>query len=418
MMRSQKMALNELAWRKFPRDTMKNEELDYVSFLLGKELAAAPFLFFTTAYCKADDDGVIDVGDGVIFARLMRLGTPQDVIKVANMLEERKILTRVVPDQNVFLITDWEVPARPGNLQRKALTADERRSAVAAKIRAEQKVKTQQSQFLQNQNKPDDFSCPDFDKIRENVATQREREEIERGDRETHTQERGTNREIERDKQREGEGLRANGEALQPYAQEIKQEQKELEEVKTTNLAEIALQEDVNTNMQAEKNIKNKESTLYVQACIVVSEVLCEFFAKNCLGFDQSEHEKDLEKLTMRLAKLADDKNKPEIVASVFCSQFKLLAESPGYFNGMPLIPERLANSEVYAVICRRAQKILAAQNASQEWIKQQKAEQLEILDEKEYVYDFLKAEAVKYGIDPNSGDLIAKLVVARKNKN
>ena len=84
------MALNELAWRKFPRDTMKNEELDYVSFLLGKELAAAPFLFFTTAYCKADDDGVIDVGDGVIFARLMRLGTPQDVIKVANMLEERK----------------------------------------------------------------------------------------------------------------------------------------------------------------------------------------------------------------------------------------------------------------------------------------------------------------------------------------
>lgn len=407
------MALNELAWRKFPRDTMKNEELDYVSFLLGKELAAAPFLFFTTAYCKADDDGVIDVGDGVIFARLMRLGTPQDVIKVANMLEERKILTRVVPDQNVFLITDWEVPARPGNLQRKALTADERRSAVAAKIRAEQKAKTQQPQFLQKQNEPDNFSCPDFDKIRENVATQRERE-----DRETHTQDRETNREIERDKQREGEGLRANGEALQPYAQEIKQEQKELEEVKTTNLAEIALQEDVNTNIQAEKNIKNKESTLYVQACIVVSEVLCEFFAKNCLGFDQSEHEKDLEKLTMRLAKLADDKNKPEIVASVFCSQFKLLAESPGYFNGMPLIPERLANSEVYAVICRRAQKILAAQNASQEWIKQQKAEQLEILDEKEYVYDFLKAEAVKYGIDPNSGDLIAKLVVARKSKN
>ena len=185
--------MNDLAWRKFPVNTIRNEELDYISYLLPKSLSAAPYMFYMTAICKCDDDGVFDIEDGVIFSRLMRMGSPGDVMEIAKMLTERRILTQVTASKpSIYMITDWDAPDRRGVVKTK--TAEERRAIIAAKIEAEQNARLQRQPQPAYRPQPEiqipneiwtqpasaAFFCPDFDKNAQIVEkTERERENKE-----------------------------------------------------------------------------------------------------------------------------------------------------------------------------------------------------------------------------------------------
>lgn len=134
--------MNDLAWRKFPVNTIRNEDLDYIAFLMPQELQTAPFMFYMTAICKCDDDGVFDIEDGVIFARLMRIpNRPEVVYEIAKYMTQRRILTQVIPGSSIFMITDWDAPDRRGVVKTKS--AEERRTIIAQKIEAERKQRLQ-----------------------------------------------------------------------------------------------------------------------------------------------------------------------------------------------------------------------------------------------------------------------------------
>lgn len=139
--------MNDLAWRKFPVNTIRNEDLDYIAFLLPEELKAAPFMFYMTAICKCDDDGVFDIEDGVIFARLMRMGTAAQILQIAQYMSQRRIITQVISGSSIYMITDWDAPDRRNAIKSK--TAEERRAIIAQKIEAEQRARAQQQAMQQ-----------------------------------------------------------------------------------------------------------------------------------------------------------------------------------------------------------------------------------------------------------------------------
>lgn len=133
------MAKN-IVWRKLPIGIIRDEEMDLIADQLPQELKAAPYMFYLTALCKADDDGTFDLGDGVIFSRLMRIGSPADVFKIANLMMKRKLILRA-GNSTRCIICNWEYPEKE-----TPRTMAQRRAIVAQKIEEERKI-TEQTEF-------------------------------------------------------------------------------------------------------------------------------------------------------------------------------------------------------------------------------------------------------------------------------
>ena len=167
--------LNDLAWRKVPRNIIRDENIDYISSLLPENLSAAPMLLYFIMYCKADDDGVIDLEDGAIYSRLMKICNAKEVLDIATLMAKRKLLLPVMDGTNVYIIEDWDIPMRPG--AKPARTMEERRANVAAKIRAEQeekrRIEQQAIDFDALRKGASPFFCLNVDKNAKNVDTQR-----------------------------------------------------------------------------------------------------------------------------------------------------------------------------------------------------------------------------------------------------
>ena len=422
----------ELTWVKCPRDLMKNEELDYISSMLAPELKAAPYLFYVTLLGRVDVDGVFDVEDGVIFARLMRMGKPEDVLHIAELFESRRIITRVCPEYNVFMLTEWEKPKLREDYGKRPLTAEERRAAVAARIERERagsrpapKIEPQvnvdfeaHTTFKSSEKELDNsFFCPQNDKNRKSVATTgEEKERIERENRDTHREEE-TERENRLREETRGEerGLQAYGGAFRPQ-EETENEIIEPEDTgRNTNLAGEALsqsQDPVNENAQNLKKIENVQMSSDFEA---VCRVFNQFFAKNCLGYDAIQSRQNVEILARRVIALKDDKNPAGIIASVLCGQFHKLSEEKGYYQGCPLTPKTMLNPAIYSRICSSASQLLNASGKNAEWQRQIDADRQEAEAQRPLVDNEIRTQCIQYGVDPNSENRMSQLMIAKK---
>lgn len=418
--------LNDLAWRKVPRNIIRDEDLDYISSLMPERLTAAPMLLYFIMYCKADDDGVVDLEDGVIYSRLTHIATPREVLDIAALMTRRKLLIPVMDGTNVYLIDDWDIPMRPGT--KPARTMEERRANVAAKIRAEQEQKKTEQQkivdFDELRSASGSFFCPDVDKNRENVDMQR----VEREKRVLEIQKTQENLdfEIKRDKthtQGSDGGIlqppyaaKENLQEMQTKTETEKQQTGTDQEIK--NLVDLAMPSGVAVcSNGAEKVVEKNESKARSSDINAVFVVFSNFFAKYCLGFQAEQHRKELLELSALITQLEDERNPAPVIASVFCQQFKTLTESEGYFKNLPLYPRELLNSKVYRTVLSMASRILCSKSANDNWIQQNKA--LKEIPEDRAVYDDLKPLLVQCGIDPEGEhpltDFILKKVTAIK---
>lgn len=403
--------LNDLAWRKVPRNIIRDENIDYISSLLPENLSAAPMLLYFIMYCKADDDGVIDLEDGAIYARLMKICNAKEVLDIATLMAKRKLLLPVIDGSNVYIIEDWDIPMRPG--AKPARTMEERRANVASKIRAEQEQKRRLEQqaidFDALRQGASPFFCPHDDKNAKNVDTQR----VERDKRLPERTENLEFREIEREKTHTESSFGGNfeppcaaNESLQEQNRKTEQETESLEATDTEikDLAELAFN---NTNAEFSQNAVqdneiSKESKAAKGDIDEVFVVFRNFFAKNCLGFNEMQHKKELLELSELVLELQDERNPATAIASVFCQQFKVLTETEGYYKNLPLYPRELLNPKVYRTVLSMASRILCSkQSANVGWIQQSKV--LKDMTENRAVYDELKKAYVECGIDPNS---------------
>lgn len=397
---------DELAWRKFPRNAARDENLDYIAYLLGDKAPQA-LLFFTIMYCICDDDGVFDLEDGIIFSRMMKTGTPDDVFHVASLMEKRRIIVRCI--DNVFMIRNWDAPQRSSNFGRSARTMEERRAAVAKKISEERR------------KEPVDFFCTENDKNANFVVTQREIERERETDRpeETERTQREENLETER-KETHTEGVvtahSISASTTPPEESvkkntdpEVKVRHKEPEEEKISPgkmLAGMAAEVyEVRQHYDQEKR----------------RQLLCQlndFFAKNCLGYEWKRYTAYVSEIADRIFKLATEKNSAEMVAAVMTSQFLALSQNEGHYKGVPLTPEYFLKAGVYAHVLNNAGRILLTKDqdkttwqAETEKYMQNSAENHAVVD------NWLEEECLKYGIDPHDPQRQVELMRAKAAK-
>lgn len=417
------MANTEMTWRKMPRTVITDPNFDYIASCLPREYESAPYMFYVVALSIADDDGIFDLEDGVIFSRLMHINNTKLVFEIANLMMRRKIITRN-GNTSICMLTNWDYSIRDKNPR----TLADRRNIVQKQIEAAAAVQNKEfsldpsekeaaddaeftvdfsstpspdADFLRTENDKNQKNVTiNFydDKIKENVVENYETEKI-REDK---------NREIEHTQNRldtDKTQLRADYEALrcqEPDRIETESteewdgtETQQLDDIQ--DLAQQALSEGqgVNINEKADRTYSVYEA----------------FFAKNCLGFNANEQRQAITVLCLRTNALSDDKNPSEIVASCIISQFKKLSEDDPYFKGMPLTPESLLKPNTWQHVLAAASRILlASKQVTPAWIQQIE----EARQEKELVGDGIENEYIKYGIDPRDPNKAALLLRAK----
>lgn len=415
------MANNEMTWRKMPRNIMTDPNMDYIASCLPHEYAAAPYMFYMTALSIADDDGIFDIEDGVIFSRLMHCGDPALVLTIANLMLRRKIISRAGLSTKCML-TNWDY-----SIKEKPRTLEDRRRIVQKQIEAEQAVRSREFTDLNNTSAEEeiinvefttastsnDFLCPENDKTAENVVTAIYDDKIAENvvkKNETEKIREDKNREIEREEHTQNridtdrEPLQATATALRGIEAQDNQEYTEqwdgTETTCSNDMAELV--EEAFKSQQVIK-IDEQKSRL----CGVFDN----FFAKNCLGFNANEHRSKILLLCDKVISLSDEKNPPEIVASCILSQFKKLSEDDPYFKNMPLTPQSLLIHNTWQHVLAGASRILlTSKQITPAWMEQLKEAQ----EEKAQVGDGFDSEYIKYGIDPTDPNRAALLTRAK----
>ena len=415
--------MNDLAWRKFPVNTIRNEELDYISYLLPKSLSAAPYMFYMTAICKCDDDGVFDIEDGVIFSRLMRMGSPGDVMEIAKMLTERRILTQVTASKpSIYMITDWDAPDRRGVVKTK--TAEERRAIIAAKIEAEQNARLQRQPQPAYRPQPEiqipneiwtqpasaAFFCPDFDKNTQIVEkTERERENKE-SIRDTHT-------ENTEDMREEREADTACGPMEGPTA--VSTEENKAETKDQTQEAEPKEQEMYEPSPELQGNLveqaigisdEGEKESAPEEAIKPLEDIANDFFVRNSLVFVKDADAHAIRTLAERVYRLKTPNNPPEIVMKTILRQFKIRATTKtDYFYGCNFTPQFLLSENTWKHILSQCSALLMTyKEDNSEWQLQMMVKNPE---EQAAIDDDIKAQCLKYGVDPSDPKRITKLL-------
>lgn len=415
--------MNDLAWRKFPVNTIRNEELDYISYLLPKSLSAAPYMFYMTAICKCDDDGVFDIEDGVIFSRLMRMGSPGDVMEIAKMLTERRILTQVTASKpSIYMITDWDAPDRRGVVKTK--TAEERRAIIAAKIEAEQNARLQRQPQPAYRPQPEiqipneiwtqpaspAFFCSDFDKNAQIVEkTERERENKE-SIRDTHT-------ENTEDMREEREADTACGPMEGPTA--VSTEENKAETKDQTQEAEPKEQEMYEPSPELQGNLaeqaigisdEGEKESAPEEAIKPLEDIANDFFVRNSLVFVKDADSHAIRTLAERVYRLKTPNNPPEIVMKTILRQFKIRATTKtDYFYGCNFTPQFLLSENTWKHILSQCSALLMTHKEdNSEWQLQMMVKNPE---EQAAIDDDIKAQCLKYGVDPSDPKRITKLL-------
>lgn len=133
------MGLQNITWRKLPRNAVSDIRIQSVAMQLPQELKPAALLFYVVAICTADDDGVFDIDDGFTFSIAMQCGTPDDVFQIADLFVLRKLIVQVEDDSSQYMLVDWESPFVDSRFK-SSLTAEQRRQAVLNKMQQNKKI--------------------------------------------------------------------------------------------------------------------------------------------------------------------------------------------------------------------------------------------------------------------------------------
>lgn len=444
--------LRDVYWRQYPIDLLSDDKMTYIESFMPDEYKFAPYMFYITALKLADDNGIFDLEDGIIFARLMRVKSRALVFQIANLMRQHKILYRLSDDTTLMQIADWTYS------DKKVRTAEERRRIVAEKIAKERAKKTAYSQedftadgcagkhnavpqsescagkcndipqtAAASSTAPEaaaaaprrDFLCPDDDKKAKSVGNIQTDSTIHSTDNTvqdvqyTHTQ---TNT----------QQLPGSGQLESPTpgncqdtktavaVQEITTTQKPTENQttydasandSTASLADMALQ------AASGNGEGNADSELYAY--------LEDFFVKNCYGFDKKKAAASLKQLCEKINSVSDEVNPPVEVAGVLCSEFKKMCEGgrSEYWKGQAMLPSFMIKTRCWMELMQYAGKILATNSASNKFTESWAKAEAEFKAEQDQISVAVSNECLKYNIDPYAPDASRQLLMAKSRE-
>ena len=438
--------LRDVYWRQYPIDLLSDDKMTYIESFMPEEYKYAPYMFYITALKLTDDNGIFDLEDGIIFARLMRVKSRALVFQIANLMRQHKVMYRLSDDTMLMQIADWTYS------DKKVRTAEERRRIVADKIAKERAKKAAYSQEdfttdgcagkhndvpqsedpagkcnaipqdpAAGSTAPEaaaaaprrDFLCPDDDKNAKNVDTLQTDSTIHNTVQEvqTHTQ---TNTQLAA-----GYGLL---ESPPPAACQTQTAVAEKQNTPTQKPTEMQTPNDATSGEDI--------STLAAQALQITSvsdedadselfAYLEDFFVKNCLGFDKKKAAYSLNQLCEKIKSVSDDVNPPVEVASVLCGEFKKMCDGgrSEYWKGQPLLPSFMIKTRCWMELMQYAGKILASNSASNKFTQSWEKAVAEYEAEKGQISDAVREEYLKYNIDPEAPNANYQLLSAKSRE-
>lgn len=483
--------LRDVYWRQYPVDLLSDDKMACVEAMLPDDQKHIPYMIYIAALKLCDNDGVFDVDDGVVLARLTRVKDVKTVLNIVNLMRQRKILFRLFDNSTLCGLVDWTYSEK----DKKVRTIEERRKLVAERIQKEQtragvdkdftlpgeertapsvsapqraapakvpdfitKCKTCEAydaaenactdptaeccqrhwkpaapvQEAETAPAPQDFLYTENDKNAENVVIsgmddknaenvvtlqdntvqdnktiQTNRQNIQTY---THTQQQATGSALPvgappvtcQDTNAVGV---ENIQSINTETPDTPTDGEAECDSAISSLAEMALRE------------AGKGDEEIAQASL--TEYLNEFFVKNCYGFKKNQAAGAINELIGKIFELCDEENPPATVASVMCSEFKKMCEGQRgkHWKDMPLLPARMINPNVWAVLCQNAGKILATNKNSNKFMAAAQKAQEECEAEKDLVSVAMREEYLKYNINPDDPNAQKLLLVAKSQE-
>ena len=436
--------LRDVYWRQYPIDLLSDDKMTYIESFMPDEYKYAPYMFYITALKLADDNGIFDLEDGIIFARLMRVKSRALVFQIANLMRQHKILYRLSDDTTLMQIADWTYS------DKKARTAEERRRIVADKIAKERAKKAAYSQedfttdgcagkhndvpqseepagkcnaipqaLAVESTAPEAaaaaprqaFLCPDDDKNAKNVVT------LQTDNTDSILQDKQTTHTHTDTQQATGYG------PIVSPPPEACQTETAVAEQKTTQIqkpTEMQTPNDANGSEQttslAEEALKAAQGSYEENADSALFAYLEDFFVKNCLGFDKKKAAYSLNQLCEKIKSVSDEVNPPVEVAGVLCSEFKKMCDGQRseYWKGQALLPSYMIKTRCWMELMQYAGKILATNSASNKFTQSWEKAAADYEAEKDQISVAVREEYLKYNINPDASDASMQLLKAK----
>lgn len=442
--------LRDVYWRQYPIDLLNDEKMAFIESLMPEGYEFAPYMFYITALKLADDNGIFDLGDGVIFARLMRIKDRSLVFKITNLMRRQKIIARLSDDDGIALcaLTDWTYS------DKKPRTAEMRRKAVEDAILRERQKTISTKDFeldgcageyndipqsesqagkcndippAETAPKTDDFFCPENDKIAKNVVKSRMDDKIGEnvGDIQTdstiHTvQEEHTH--THTTQYTDTQHFTGSGPLVSPppvKCQDSITAVAEIQNSETENETDgdADYSGDVGTLAEQALSLGNGNSEESADSALFA--YLNDFFVKNCNGYKPKQSAHAIRQLCAEIKDLSDDVNPPDVVAGVLCSEFKRMCDGQRaqYWKGQALLPSYMLKTRCWMELLQHAGKILATNTANNKFMAEAKKAEAEYLAEKEAISVAVRDELLKYNIAPDAPDAQRQLLIAKSRE-
>lgn len=135
--------LNDMAWRKTPRDLLTNPKIRFIASHTAPQIPPqAAFAFYGAVYMEADDDGVVDLGDKDVLADIIMIQNPDDIDGLTAAFVKRGFIEQMYPDDSerdsLYLIIDWDNPSMATWDGKKRIqeTQAERRERILGKVKS------------------------------------------------------------------------------------------------------------------------------------------------------------------------------------------------------------------------------------------------------------------------------------------
>ena len=457
--------LRDVYWRQYPIDLLNDDKMLYVESLMPEGFEFAPYMFYITALKLADDNGIFDIDDGIIFARLMRIKSRALVFQIANLMRQHKIVYRLSDDTTLMQLADWTYS------DKKTRTAEERRRIVADVIQKERAKKANYSQedftvdgcagkhndVPQSEGQtgkcnaippalavestapvaaPEaetaaprrDFLLPEDDKKSKNVVINRmddkSRENVENIQtdstdntiQEVHTTHTHT----------DTQQFSSSGQLESPTlenCQDTKTAVAEIQKTQTQGPTENQTDNDATSfgdvSTLAEQALKLGGNGVEENADSALFAYLNDFFVKNCYGYEPKKSDHAIKQLCEKIKEISDDVNPPEIVAGVLCSEFKKMCDGgrSEYWKGQALLPSFMLKTRCWMELMQHAGKILATNAACNKFTESWAKAEAEYKAEQGLISDAVRAEYVKYNINPEAPDANIQLLRAKSQE-
>ena len=428
---------NSKPWSKIPTDLLENKVMHYAESELGPALSFAPVLFYLAGSSKADEDGIFDIGNGVEFAQLCKVDSPETVFKIANEMTKCRVVAHV-KDSTMYLFAEWEYPTRqttPPTLADRYKKAQflwsKKQQENSFFIVQSEKVDTVTNNENNTLNKCLNTiqqpvnECLNTIQAPEAPAAQirRDKSRLEQSKAEQ------IKADVEKNTHRvdgvEGEKVGTSGELSNNSptvpttdnngtVETIKTQ--ETENIMTVPDWSIVPNSESSDTLADEALETEKEKAIFVPSSI--TKLLGDFFKNNNAAYNVNKGAPMCEKIAKEIVSCSDNVSDAELLTTRLICEFKRLHDEPGYYHDVPLMPAYMLKDKIWAQLSSRIGRVYGTkaepktksveEQARQDWI-----EHCEDVDNPEA--DFYE-EYKRFGIDPNEPDAVQKLLRAKNS--